>query len=112
GRAALQERTGRAQGVGGLLPRLQPRARGDAGGGAAAGGSGGARELRRCAEVDAARPTGRRAAGADRQPQAARPRRAALQEAATQEVRPDEQAARRAPKTPEKTAEERLTKCH
>jgi len=62
GRAEMQERGRRAQGAGGLLPGLQPGARGDAGGGAAAAGAGGAHQLRRRAEVDASRPPGRAAA--------------------------------------------------
>ena len=68
------------------------RLRGHAGSGAAAGGPGRASQLRRRPEVGAARPAGRRAARPARQPPPPRPRRAPLQEAAAQAVRPDEQA--------------------
>jgi len=68
------------------------RLRGHAGSGAAAGGPGRASQLRRRPEVDAARPPRRRAARPARQPPPPRPRRAPLQEAPAQAVRPDEQA--------------------
>src|SRR5207248_5044899 len=61
-----------------------------------AGGAGRPRQLRRRAALDAARPPARPAAGVRRQPAPARPRRAAVQEAAAQAVRPDDQAAGRA----------------
>jgi len=112
GRVALQDRGGRAQGVGRVLPGLQPGAGGDAGGGAAAGGAGEPDQLRRRAGVGAARAAGVGDAGPDRQPAPPEPRRAPLQEAAGEAIRPDEQAKRPTAAEAQKTAEKGLTTCH
>jgi hypothetical protein len=105
----VQERTGRAQGAGGLLPGLQPGPHRDAGGRPPAGGAGVAGELRRRAALDAPRTAWRPDARLGPQPVTPEPRRAAVQEAPRQAIRPDEQAARRTAQSPRTTAENALT---